>query len=54
MNSWDFFYYLLDNFMILGTPGSGFGKNGEGHFRFTGFGTRENTLKAIERLKDKL
>lgn len=54
MNSWDFFYYLLDNFMILGTPGSGFGKNGEGYFRFTGFGTRENTLKAIERLKDKL
>lgn len=54
MNSWDFFYYLLDNFMILGTPGSGFGKNGEGYFRFTGFGTRENTLKAIERLKDKI
>lgn len=54
MNSWDFFYYLLDNFMILGTPGSGFGKNGEGYFRFTGFGTKENTLKAIERLKDKI
>lgn len=54
MNSWDFFYYLLDNCMILGTPGSGFGKNGEGYFRFTGFGTREDTNNAIERLKNVL
>lgn len=54
MNSWDFFYYLLDNCMILGTPGSGFGKNGEGYFRFTGFGTKEDTNNAIERLKNVL
>lgn len=52
MDSWDFFYYLLENHKILGTPGDGFGKNGKGHFRFTGFGTRDNTLKAIELLKD--
>lgn len=51
MSSWDYFYYLLDNFMILGTPGSGFGKNGENHFRFTGFGKREDILNAIDRLK---
>ena len=54
MNSWDFFYYLLDNCMILGTPGSGFGKNGEGYCRFTGFGTKEDTNNAIERLKNVL
>lgn len=54
MNSWDFFYYLLDNCMILGTPGSGFGKNGEGYFRFTGFGTKQDTNNAIERLKNVL
>ena len=51
MSSWDYFYYLLDNFMILGTPGIGFGKNGENHFRFTGFGKREDILNAIDRLK---
>ncbi|MBO5477466.1 MAG: LL-diaminopimelate aminotransferase [Clostridia bacterium] len=52
MSSWDFFYYMLDNFMILGTPGSGFGTEGEGYFRLTGFGTREDTLEAIERMKN--
>lgn len=52
MTSWDFFYYMLDNFMILGTPGSGFGNSGEGYFRLTGFGTREETLEAIERMKN--
>ncbi len=50
MKSWDYFYYLLDNYMILGTPGSGFGKNGEYHFRFTGFGKKEDIIEAIERL----
>ncbi len=50
-NSWQFFDYLLENFQIVGTPGSGFGKCGEGYFRLTGFGSAENTKKAIERLK---
>ena len=50
IDSWEYFYYLLNNYQIIGTPGSGFGKNGKGFFRFTGFGTRENTLEAIKRL----
>ncbi len=54
MNSWNFFYYMLDKFMILGTPGSGFGKSGEGHFRLTGFGTYEDTKEAIERMSKEL
>ncbi len=52
IKSWDFFYELLNNYSIVGTPGIGFGKNGEYHFRFTGFNTKENTLKAIERMKN--
>ncbi len=51
MTSWDFFDYLLEKTHIVGTPGSGFGKNGEGFFRVTAFGDRDNTLKAVERLK---
>lgn len=54
MESWDFFYYLLDNFMIIGTPGSGFGENGNGYFRFTGFGSRNDIMEAINRLENKL
>ena len=50
MKSWEFFDYLLENVQIVGTPGSGFGKNGEGYFRLTSFGSRENTQKAVERL----
>ena len=50
MTSWEFFDYLLENVQIVGTPGSGFGKNGEGYFRLTSFGSRENTIKACERL----
>ena len=49
--SWQFFDYLLENYQIVGTPGSGFGKCGEGYFRLTGFGSAENTAKAISRLK---
>ena len=49
--SWQYFDHLLQDFNIVGTPGSGFGSCGEGYFRLTGFGSRENTLKAIERLK---
>lgn len=51
MSSWEFFYYMLDNFMILGTPGSGFGSAGEEYFRLTGFGSYKDTLEAIERMK---
>ena len=50
MTSWEFFDYLLENVQIVGTPGSGFGKNGEGYFRLTSFGSIENTIKACERL----
>lgn len=52
MTSWEFFDYLLENVQIVGTPGSGFGKNGEGYFRLTSFGSRENTLEAVERLNN--
>ncbi len=49
--SWDFFDLLLRKAGIVGTPGVGFGPHGEGCFRLTGFGTRENALAAVERLK---
>lgn len=52
MTSWQFFDYLLENFCIIGTPGVGFGKNGEGFFRLTSFGNRENITSAVERLKN--
>ena len=51
MSSWEFFDFLLTKCNIVGTPGSGFGKNGEGYFRLTGFGSLENTLVAAERIK---
>ena len=51
MGSWEFFDYLLNNANVVGTPGAGFGKNGEGFFRLTSFGDREKTLEAAERLK---
>ena len=51
MNSWQFFDHLLNDFQIVGTPGSGFGKCGEGYFRLTGFGTYEKTKEAVDRLK---
>ncbi len=50
MKSWEFFDYLLNNMQIVGTPGSGFGKNGEGYFRLTSFGSKEKTIEAMERL----
>lgn len=52
MSSWEFFDYLLENTQVVGTPGSGFGKNGEGYFRLTAFGSRENTIEAMERFKN--
>ena len=51
MSSWEFFDYLLENAQIVGTPGAGFGQNGEGYFRLTSFGSRENTIEAMERFK---
>lgn len=51
MNSWEFFDYLLEHANVVGTPGSGFGPSGEGYFRLTGFGTYENTVAALERIK---
>lgn len=51
MTSWQFFDYLLNEANVVGTPGSGFGPSGEGYFRLTAFGTYENTLEAIERIK---
>ena len=51
MSSWDFFDKLLNEAGVVGTPGSGFGPSGEGYFRLTGFGTYENTVKAIERIQ---
>ena len=51
MSSWEFFDYLLQNANVVGTPGSGFGPNGEGYFRLTAFGTHENTLEALSRIR---
>ena len=51
MDSWTFFDYLLENANVVGTPGSGFGKNGEGFFRLTAFGTHENTERACARIR---
>ena len=51
MSSWDFFDYLLTEANVVGTPGSGFGPSGEGHFRLTAFGSYENTVEAIDRIK---
>lgn len=52
MTSWEFFDALLDRAQVVGTPGSGFGPCGEGYFRITSFGTQENSLRALERIKE--
>ena len=51
MKSWEFFDYLLENAQVVGTPGAGFGVNGEGFFRLTAFGSHEVTAEAMERIK---
>lgn len=51
MESWEFFDYLLQNAQVVGTPGAGFGNNGKYFFRLTAFGSRENTLEAMERFE---
>ena len=52
MTSWEFFDKLLEEVNVVGTPGSGFGPHGEGYFRLTAFGTKENSIEAIERIKN--
>jgi LL-diaminopimelate aminotransferase len=54
LSSWDFFDKLMKEANVVGTPGAGFGANGEGYFRLTAFGTRENTIEALERIKTKM
>lgn len=51
MTSWEFFDHLLTEAGVVGTPGSGFGPNGEYYFRLTAFGKRADTLEAIERIR---
>ncbi|MBO5783113.1 MAG: LL-diaminopimelate aminotransferase [Clostridia bacterium] len=51
MKSWDFFDLLLNEIQVVGTPGSGFGKNGEGFFRLTAFGSEQTTKEACARIK---
>lgn len=51
MDSWTFFDMLLSEIGVVGTPGAGFGKNGEKFFRLTAFSTNENTAKAMEKLR---
>ena len=52
MKSWEFFDKLLEKANVVGTPGSGFGPSGEGYFRLTAFGTQENSIEAIKRIKE--
>nr|WP_297707710.1 LL-diaminopimelate aminotransferase [uncultured Butyrivibrio sp.] len=51
MTSWEFFDYLLEKVNVVGTPGSGFGPHGEHYFRLTAFGSRENTIAAVDRIR---
>ena len=51
MTSWEFFDMLLEKANVVGTPGSGFGPSGEGYFRLTAFGSYENTIEALDRIK---
>lgn len=50
-DSWQFFDKLLNEVQVVGTPGVGFGPSGQGYFRLTAFGSCENTIRAIERIK---
>ena len=51
MNSWDFFDFMLNKIAVVGTPGAGFGKNGDNYFRLTSFNNKSNTVEAMERFK---
>ena len=52
LTSWEFFDELLHKANVVGTPGSGFGSSGEGYFRLSAFGFRENIVEAVERIKN--
>jgi LL-diaminopimelate aminotransferase len=54
MTSWQYFDRLLHEANVVGTPGSGFGSCGEGYFRLSAFGFRENVEEALERIRTKL
>jgi LL-diaminopimelate aminotransferase len=54
VGSWDFFDRLLNEAHVVGTPGAGFGPSGEGYLRLTGFGRRDQTEEAVERIKTRL
>ena len=54
LGSWQFFDLLLNGAQVVGTPGAGFGVNGEGFFRLTAFGSREVTKQAVERIENLL
>lgn len=54
MGSWEFFDYLLNEIQVVGTPGQGFGACGEGYFRFSTFGSPEDTKEAARRLSELL
>lgn len=51
MESWEFFDYMLHKIQVVGTPGAGFGSNGKNYFRLTAFGSRENTIEAMQRFE---
>jgi len=51
LGSWDLFDELLNRVAVVGTPGAGFGACGEGYLRLTAFGSRENAVEAVERIK---
>ncbi len=53
MASWEFFDKLLSECHVVGTPGSGFGPSGEGYFRLSAFGGRDNVIEAISRIRAK-
>src|SRR3989442_9683709 len=54
LSSWDFFDKLLAEAHVVGMPGSGFGPSGEGYFRLTAFGSREQTEEAVARISARL
>lgn len=51
MESWEFFDFMLNKIQVVGTPGAGFGNNGKNFFRLTAFGTKENTIEAMQRFE---
>ena len=51
MKSWDCWEMLLNDYALVSTPGVGFGPSGEGYIRLTAFGTREDCVEAMRRLK---